>query len=115
MSLTLIRATDLTLLVAGPGAHHAFAAAEFGTAAHRRVFRPAEMILDGPAEAAARVLGVDRDRRAALAHVADQLAGAAGALLHRRSAGLGDVVEIEAVAIGAANADREGAGRFSGA
>ena len=71
--------------------------------------------LDGPAEAAARVLGVDRDRRAALAHVADQLADAAGALLDRRGAGLGDVAKIEAVAVGAADADREGACRFGGA
>src|SRR5580692_13121548 len=78
---------DLTLLVAGPGAHHAFAAAEFGTAAHRGGFGPADMGLDGPAEAAARVLGVDRDCGATLAHVADQLAGAAGALLDRGSPG----------------------------
>src|ERR1700685_1884058 len=73
------------------------------------------MILDGPAKTAARVIGVDRDRRATLAHVADQLAGAAGAFLDRRGAGLGDVVKIEAVAIGAADADRKGAGRLGGA
>ena len=71
--------------------------------------------LYGPAKTATRVLGVDRDCRAALAHVADQLAGAAGALLDRRGAGLGDIAEIKAVAVGAADADREGAGRFGGA
>ena len=40
---------------------------------------------------------------------------AAGALLHRRGAGLGDVAKIEAVAVGAADADGKGAGRFGGA
>jgi hypothetical protein len=104
-----------TLLVAGPGAHHAIAAAIFEAAAHRDILGLAEMRIDGPAERAAGVLGVDRHGGAAAPHDADDLAMAVGAFGHRGNPGVGLFVVVEAIAIGAAGSDREGACGFRGA
>src|SRR5580704_1168450 len=110
MSLALIRATDLALLVAGPGTQHAIVAAEFGAALHRPVLGPPEMGIERPAERAAGILGVDRHRGAALVDDADDLAIAGRALGYRRGAGVFNSGIVEAIAVSPAGADRERAG-----
>src|SRR5580692_10818444 len=70
---------------------------------------------DRPAERAAGIFGIDRHGGATLADYADHLAATAAAFAHRRGAGIFDLLIIEAVAISAADADRERAGRVGGA
>src|SRR5258707_1694023 len=95
--------------VASPGADHAFLAAEFVTLAGRLVERAGNLWLDRVAVGAAGIGHVDRERGAGAFH-RHRGAGAL-ALLDGRGAGLGFTGIIVSLAIGAAFADREYAGR----
>src|SRR5882762_2380822 len=95
--------------VAGPGADHAFLAAEFVTLPRRLVERTGNFWFNRIAVGAAGIGDVDRERGAGAFH-RHRGAGAL-ALLDSRGAGLGLTGIIISLAIGAAFADRECTGR----
>src|SRR5438132_604832 len=99
----------LSLGVAGPGADNAFLTAEFVALLCRGVQRTRNFRLHGIAVGTARIGHVDRKRGAGALH--GERGANALALLQRRGArsGLGGIVI--GLAIGAALADGEGAGR----
>src|ERR1700750_5650 len=94
--------------VAGPGADHAFLAAEFVAFARRGVECRRYLRLDRVAMGAAGVGHIDRQRRARALH--GHCRALALALLQRRSARTGFAAIVKGLAIGAAFADRECAG-----
>src|SRR5215218_6644042 len=99
----------LPLGVAGPGADHAFLAAEFVALLGRGIERAGNLRFDGIAMGAAGIFHVDRERRAGALH--GHRGAVALALLQRREPGCGLGGIVIGLAIGAAFADREGAGR----
>src|SRR6185437_10887880 len=101
------------LFVAGPGAHHAVAAAILIAAAQRRVLSLTEMRFDRPAIRPAWTLGVDRERRAAAVDRAHDLA-LAGTLLRRGGARRSLLLVVVGIAVRAAGADGQSACRLRG-